>query len=47
MEQMLKPMEDGVRVRHERKVAENARLTSKGGGVREKEADVVQDVAQR
>jgi hypothetical protein len=44
----LKPMEDGVRVRHERKVAENAKLTSKGGGVREeKESDVVQDVGQR
>jgi hypothetical protein len=31
MEQMLKPMEDGIRVRRERKISEDAKLAGKGG----------------
>jgi len=31
MEQMLKPMEDSIRLRRERKISEDARLVSKGG----------------
>jgi hypothetical protein len=46
MEQMLKPMEDSVRIRHERKMAENARLASKRGSQGEEEVDARGDVVE-
>ena len=49
VEQILKPMEDSIRLRRERKMAENARLAGRGGGDEEADArvDVVQGVGQR
>jgi hypothetical protein len=46
MEQMLKPMEDTIRLRREQSIAENAKLAGKGGDFQGEGTDTVQGVGQ-